>query len=189
MLTQTATSQVGTLITADELQTLGDIGPCELIEGRLVKMSPTGVEHGIYESNFAVQINIFATQHNLGKVMTGEVGLYIARTPDTVRAADVLFISNETSSKRQKKAGYLDVAPELIVEILPPDDRWSDVIQKLRDYFSIGVKLVWVANPADKTVYSYRSTTDVREFGEADALIGDDVLPGFSVPVASLFRD
>jgi Uma2 family endonuclease len=65
----------------------------------------------------------------------------------------------------------------------------SDVTQKLREYFGIGVQLVWIADPVSRTVYAYRSLTDVREFGEADSLTGDDVLPGFSVPVAQLFED
>jgi Uma2 family endonuclease len=83
----------------------------------------------------------------------------------------------------------LDVAPELIVEILSPDDRWSEVKQKLKEYFAIGVQLVWVADPADKTIYAYRSLTDVREFTEKDTLTGDEVLPGFSVLVADLFEE
>ncbi len=125
----------------------------------------------------------------MGKVRVGEVGIYIRRNPDTVRAADVAYISNDRYAQRKKKRGYLDVAPDLVVEIMSPDDRWSEVTQKLREYFSIGVRLVWVADPAVRTVYAYRSLTDVREFTEADTLPGDDVLPGLSVPVASLFEE
>ena len=72
---------------------------------------------------------------------------------------------------------------------MSPDDRWSEVTQKLREYFSIGVRLVWVADPATRTVYAYRSLTDVREFSETATLTGDDVLPGFSVPVSALFEE
>ena len=75
------------------------------------------------------------------------------------------------------------------MEILSPDDRWSELTQKLREYFAIGVRLVWVADPAARTVFAYRSLTDVREFTEKDNLPGDDVLPGFSAPVASLFAE
>ena len=89
----------------------------------------------------------------------------------------------------KQKGGYLDVAPELVVEIMSPSDRGSDVKQKLREYFSIGVRLVWVADPTDRTVEAYRSLTDLREFKEAENLTGDEVLPGFSVSVASLFEE
>jgi Uma2 family endonuclease len=189
MAVQTAQPQTETLLTGEELLAMGDIGPCELIEGRLVKMSPTGDPHGGYESNFDEYLKAFIRKHRLGKLRVGEVGIYIRRNPDTVRAADVIFISNERYAKRQRKEGYLEVAPELVVEIMSPDDRWIDVTAKLRDYFSIGVKLVWVADPADRTVYAYRSMTEVRAFSSADTLTSDDILPGFSVPVAALFEE
>jgi len=178
-----------TRLTGEEALALGDIGPYELIEGRIVYMSPTGDEHGGYESNFDEHIKAFVRKHNLGKVRVGEVGIYTHREPDTVRGADVAFISHARYAQRLKKTGFLDVAPELVVEIMSPDDRWTEIKQKLREYFSIGVKLVWVADPTDKTVYAYRSLTDVREFTENDALTGDEVLPGFSVKVAELFEE
>ena len=189
MVVQSAPPQTQTLVSGDELLAMGDIGSCELVEGRIVRMSPTGDEHGGYENNFAFHISGFVRQQGLGKVRVGETGFYTRRNPDTVRAADVAFISNERYAQRKSKAGFLDVAPDLIVEIMSPDDRWSEVKQKLREYFSIGVKLIWVADPSDLTVYAYRSLTDVREFTAADTLTGDEVLPGFSVPVASLFED
>ena len=62
-------------------------------------------------------------------------------------------------------------------------------MQKLREYFAIGVKLVWVADPQARRVYTYRSLTDVHEFTEQDDLPGENVLPGFSVSVAQLFEE
>lgn len=175
------------LITGEELAMMGDIGPCELIEGRVVPMSPTGDEHGRVEANIGAELLVFVRSRKLGQVRVGEVGIYTRRNPDTVRAADVLFISNERYAQI-KSSGYLDVAPDLVVEVLSPSDSWIDVTQKLREYFAIGVRLVWVANPQTRSVYAYRTLTDVREFTENDDLPGDDVLPGFSVKVAQLFE-
>ena len=152
-------------------------------------MSPTGYKHGRYEGRFYKYLEAFVKPKQLGEVAVGEVGIYIRRNPDTVRAADVAFISNERYAQQKQEEGFLEVAPELIVEVMSPDDRWSDVKQKWREYFSIGVKLVWVADPMARTVSAHRSLTDVREFTEADSLTGDDVLPGFSVAVASLFEE
>ena len=189
MAIELAPPQTETLLTGEKALALGDIGPYELIEGRIVYMSPTGVRHGDYEGNFYEHLKAFVRQHKLGKVVVGEVGVYIRRNPDTVRGVDVAFISTERYAQRQQTSGFLDVAPELIVEILSPDDRWNEVKQKLKEYFSIGVKVVWVADPADKTVTAYHSLTDMREFTLADALTDDDVLAGFSVSVAELFED
>jgi Uma2 family endonuclease len=175
-------------ITGEELATMGDIGPCELIEGRIMPMSPTGDEHGKIVANIGAELLTYVRSHKLGKVRVGEVGIYTRRNPDTVRGADVLFISNERYVQR-KSPGYLDVAPDLVVEILSPNDRWTETTQKLREYFAIGVHLVWVADPQARSVYAYRALTDVREFTENDDLPGDDVLPGFSVKVAQLFEE
>ena len=125
----------------------------------------------------------------LGKVFVGEVGVYTQRNPDRVRAADALFVSNDTYARRSDGAAYLDVAPELVVEILSPHDTVMDLTEKLREYFAIGVKLVWVPDPRARRVLAFRSLTDVRELAEADQLPGDDVLPDFAASVATLFDE
>jgi Uma2 family endonuclease len=181
------TATEGKLFTAEELAVMRDTGPCELINGRIVPMTPTGDEHGAIEANIAAELRAYARDHNLGKVRSGEVGVFVRRNPDTVRAADVLYISHERYARKTSSV-FLDVEPELIVEILSPNDSWTEVTQKLRDYFAIGVRMVWVVDPAARTIYAYRSLTDIREFTASDLLPGDDVLPGFSVPVARLFE-
>ena len=177
------------LITGEELALLPDLGPCELVNGRIVPMSPTGGEHGRIESNFGEAISSFARARNLGKVFVGEVGIFTRRGPDTVRGADVAYLSNERYERLRSKQGFLDVAPDLVVEVLSPHDSAAGLTQKLREYFAIGVRLVWVADPDARAVLAYRSLTDVREIRETDRLTGDDVLPGFEVPVASLFEE
>ncbi|MBC8074964.1 MAG: Uma2 family endonuclease [Chloroflexales bacterium] len=150
--------------------------------------TPAADEHGGVELVVGVVLYNFVKEHKLGKVRVGETGVYTGRNPDTVRGLDVLFISNERYAQKKSKS-FLDVAPDLAVEILSPGNTWEEMIQKMREYFSIGIKLVWIVSPTARTVFAYRSLTDVREFTDADDLPGDDVLPGFSVPVASLFED
>jgi Uma2 family endonuclease len=176
------------LITGEKLAEMGDIGPCELVEGRIVPMSPTGDDHGGIEANIVLFLFGFVRTHKLGKVRVGESGVYTRRNPDTVRDMDACFISNERFAQKQS-ASFLDVAPDLVVEILSPNDRSIVMNQKLREYFSIGVRLVWVLDPQARSVYAYRSLTDVREFTADADLPGDDVLPGFAVKVAQLFED
>ncbi|HLE30666.1 MAG TPA: Uma2 family endonuclease [Anaerolineales bacterium] len=174
------------LYTGEEVLALGDIGPYELVEGRIIPMSPTKHKHGRYEITFATILNNFVKQNRLGEVQGGEVGIYVRRNPDTVRAADVLFISNERLAKANPD-GFLDVAPELVVEIVSPDDRWTEIRQKIREYFSAGVNVVLVIDPSERTVTIYRSLTHLRELTVNDILTLEDILPGFSVPVVELF--
>ncbi len=97
-----------------------------------------------------------------------------------------------TSQERYDRRGatpFLDVPPDLIVEILAPGNSWLDTMQKVREFFSIGVRLVWLVDPLSKSVFAYRSITDVREFTLDDQLPGDDVLPGLSVAVRDIFAE
>ncbi len=183
-----APPKVETRVTGEELSAMGDIGPCELVEGEIIKMSPTGEKHGYVEFNLGGELRAFVRQHKLGRISGGETGIFTHRNPDTVRGADIVYISNERYAQR-KSSSFLDVAPELVVEIMSPDDRWSDVTKKLEEYFSIGVRLVWVVDPESESIYAYRSLTDVRHFTKNDTLPGDDVLSGFGVSVADLFAD
>jgi Uma2 family endonuclease len=176
------------LITGEEFSAMTELGRAELVEGKVIKMPPPKSKHGTVENNISFFITSFVRGHKLGKVVTGESGVYIRRNPDTVRGMDVAYISNERWTQQADPDGYLEIAPDLVVEVLSPDDRWTAVTQKLKEYFSIGVRLVWIADPEAKTVFSYRTLTDVREFTEQDTLSGDDVLPEFNVEVSHLFE-
>jgi len=180
---------IGRLITGKELAAMTDIGRCELIEGRIVKMPPPKNKHGRFEAKLSLLIGNFVNQHQLGHTFVGETGVYIRRNPDTVRGMDVAFVSHARWAQQRDKDDYLEVAPDLIVEILSPDDRWPAVNRKLRDYFAIGVRLVWVVDPEERIIYVHHSVADIRELTEQDTLTGDDVLPGFSVPVAEVFAE
>lgn len=175
------------LITGKGLLAMGDIGPCELIDGRIIPMTPTGDEHGTIELNLASELRAFVRQNKLGRVTGGEVGIYIRRRPDRVRAADIAFISAKRLPKPVK--GFLNVAPELVVEIMSPDDRWQDVREKLTDYFSIGVERVWIVEPQNRKVLVFSATTEVEEYDEEETLRGEGALEGFAVKVADLFAE
>jgi Uma2 family endonuclease len=177
-------------ITGEELHAMGDIGPCELVRGRIIWASPCYPEHGIVVSNFTHELRVFADSRGSGKVMSGEVGLYTQRGPDTVRGGDVIFISAERYArwKKEAKSGFLDIAPELVVEVFTSTPGRKKLGEKLEEYFQIGVQRVWVANIARRTVKAYRSPDEYRVFGIHDVLEDDEVLPGFRVEVRKLLE-
>lgn len=174
-------------ISGEEFARMTDLEHCELVQGRIVQMTSPGFAHGEVEVNIGAEIRAFVRRHKLGRVSGGEAGIYTKRHPDTVRGADVIFISHERYA--QKSPGpFLDVAPELIVEVLSPSNTHSEMMQKLREYFHIGVRLVWIVDTEACCVYAYRALTDMREFQADDELPGDDVLPGFALKVAAIFE-
>ena len=167
---------------------MGDIGPCELMDGRLVLMSPVGGKHGFVEFKLGRKLGNFVEEKKLGWIVGGEAGIYIRRNPDRIRGADIAFISKQRLPN-QPTEGFLEVVPELVVEVISPNDSWEDVRRKLEDYFSIGVQRVWVVEPENRAVLVYRSITEMQRLGEGDTLVGEGVLEGFTLPVASLFEE
>ena len=184
-----AVTPAARLITGEELARMPGGEPCELVEGRIVPVSPGGVEHSLVTANAFRMLDAFARQGRLGRVLTGEVGFYTRRDPDTVRGADVVLISTERYERRTRTLTFLDVAPELVVEVLSVQDTVMDLTDKLREYFAAAVSLVWVVDPRARRVYAYRSLIDLRELTETDTLSGEDILHGFTARVAALFEE
>lgn len=180
-------------ITGEALFQMGTIGPCELIDGRIVPMVPPGGVHGELEARVTFALTSFVRQHRCGRVLAGEVGIYTQRNPDRVRGADVAFISNERLTGKLP-VGYLHMAPDLVVEIVSPFDRWTDIQEKVGEYVALGVQRVWVVDPRvvdprQRVVLVYRSVTEVETYAENALLLGEGALQGFAVTVASLFED
>ncbi len=182
----TTTTVPETLVSAEELYEMGDIGPCELIEGRIIKMSPTKTTHGRLESRLDRWLGNFVEANDLGEVMTGETGIYTKRNPDTVRGADILFISHGRL-KMATPDKFLDVAPELVIEILSPSDRWKDMEKKIAEYFAIGVEWVWVVDPKKKAVMVFSSSETMKVYKEGDVLSGESISKGFQLDISKFF--
>ncbi|MGH9199522.1 MAG: Uma2 family endonuclease, partial [Acidimicrobiia bacterium] len=164
------------LITGDELACMPDRGPCELVDGRIVPMSPTSPQHGRIELNIAFALREFVRSQNLGTVMTGEVGIFTKHNPDRVRGADVLFMSHGQYARRTAGRAFLDIAPELVVEILSAENAHVDMGQKVREYLSIGVRLVLIVDPDTRTITAHHPSGPVQRFREPELVPCDEAL-------------
>ena len=154
----------------------------ELVRGRLVVREPPGTRHGIIAASLGYHLSSFVRNHGLGIVAAQDTGFKIGSDPDTVRAPDVAFIGRERSGLIRDR-GYAELAPDLLAEILSPDDRPAEVLAKIADWLEAGTKLVWVVDPDRSEVRVYRRDGSLSVLHEDDALDGEDVLPGFGCPV------
>ncbi len=175
-------------VTGDELLRMPGLDACELVAGRVVRMTPTSPARGRIEVNVAAALKQFVRTRNLGVVMAGEVGVFTRRNPDTVRAPDVLYLSRERDARRRRPHGFLDVAPELVVEILSPTDRPDPLRRKLGEYLAAGVRVVWVIDPATRTVQIHHDGGEPVSLEVGAVVTGEDVLPGFEMPVDDIFE-
>jgi len=165
----------------------GDVS-FELHHGRLVAVSPPGAIHGNLQSRIATALTTQGEMKGHGKAYT-EVAVVLARSPDHVVGADAAFISKRSLPARQTSEGYLETIPELVVEIRSKNDTTSEIKERVADYLKAGVQLVWVVDADSEDVAEHRPNTEPRVLTTADVLTCEDIIPGFRLSLADLFRE
>jgi len=176
------------LLTAEELLRLNVPNKrTELVCGVLVVREPAGYQHGDVAMRLAAAIFAHVDARGLGRVFAAETGFTLARNPDTVRAPDVAFISAARLPDPPPR-GFAELAPDLAVEVLSPDDRPGEVLAKVADWLNAGTRLVWVVDPIRFSARVYRADGSESMLGETEVLRGEDVLPGFEFDLGALFR-
>ena len=176
------------LMTADELLKLPrGQWRYELVEGELRQVSPAGYDHGKIAARLTAVLGQYVEEHELGDICTAETGFKLKSAPDTVRAPDVAFIGQARVAEVSSARGYGHGAPDLAVEVISPNDKVSEVEEKVAEWLSAGAKQVWVVSPKLRTVTVYRSLTDIKTLTENDTLDGGQLVPGFRYPLVRLF--
>ena len=175
-------------ITAEELLDMpDDSSRHELVRGELRKMAPAGNAHGYVAMNVGVSLGVHVKANNLGRVYAAETGFKLASNPDTVLAPDAAFVRQERLDKAGETSGYWPGAPDLVVEVVSPNDRHSDVVEKALAWLEAGCRMVLVADPERRTVTVYRSLLEIRILTGCDAIDGAGVVPGWKLPLAEIF--
>jgi len=178
------------LYTAQDLWVLshagGEAKRLELAGGEIVEMAPTGGLHGLVTMELSRLIANYVREQGLGVVIAAETGFILAANPYTVRAPDIAFIARDRVPKPIPPR-YFSLAPDLAVEVVSPSDVAQDVRRKVIDFLQAGTRLVWVVYPETQTVDVYRPGQDVRVVDAQGTLQGEDVLPGFELPLREVF--
>jgi Uma2 family endonuclease len=157
----------------------------ELVQGRLIVREPAGWLHGRVAMNLGIELGVHAKRLGAGAVFAAETGFKLASNPDTVRAPDVAFIAKDRLPSRDTR-GYPALAPDLVVEVLSPDDRPGEVLAKVGDWLSAGCRMVWVVDPERRVARVYRHDGTEAMVVETGTLDGEDVLLGFSCELATI---
>ena len=160
-----------------------DLEGYEYVKGELIPMPPTSGEHGDISTNLFLFLGPHVRENQLGRVYTSDTGFKIG---DRFLIPDIAFVSTKRLPDDRRKA--FSIPPDLAVEIVSPTDVLFRVFEKALTYLSGGTQLVWVIEPVAKTVTVYRSETDIKTLTREDTLTGEDVVEGFSCPVAQLFE-
>jgi Uma2 family endonuclease len=158
------------IFTYEDIDSLPE-GNYEIIDGERVDMTPTMFRHGKFEGIFYELLRKHLKDK--GYIAVGEVGIVISRNPFRLRAADVVYISKETSPV--EPVGMLEIPPDLIIKIISEDNTANYINDKVKDYLSIGARRIVLVDPFTETVtvfqrgkkeagyYSFDDTFDLIE--------------------------
>jgi Uma2 family endonuclease len=170
----------------EDLLSMPDRGRYELVDGQLLERN-VSYDTSVIGLVLNARLAMYVLAHKLGWVAQSDAGLQIFdRSPRKVRFADGSFLSITRMPNRPPR-GHLRIAPDLTIEIVSPHDEAAEVEQKVAEYFDAGVRLVWVVYPATRSVMVYRPGGKETRLSDSDLLTGEDVVPGFEMPVAEIF--
>lgn len=186
-----ATRAFEKLMTAEDLLKLPDDGSTlyELDRGRLVCMCPASLLSSVVAGRILAALTAFVARLRLGVVAGADGGYRLVSGPDTLRAPDVSFVRRERLPGGRLRPGFFAGAPDLAVEVLSPSDRYADVTRKVGQYFAAGTRLVWVVDPAARTAVVFHPGVSPVTLDPDGALDGEDVVPGFRLPLVELWED
>jgi Uma2 family endonuclease len=160
---------------------------CELIDGVLVEKAH-GFPEAVLTSFLVAELFGHSRRYNLGVVL-GPAGT-IELLPGRIRYPSIAFTAWDHLPNRElPREDIPRIVPNLAVEIVRAANTPGEMALKRRDYFTAGVEIVWEVDPDTRTVNVYTSETDFSTLAIGDTLDGAPVLPGFTLPVATLFAE
>lgn len=159
----------------------------ELVDGIPKEKGPESMEHSYIALNLGGELRAHVKSKKLG--ITLESSAVYRMNEGNTRKPDVSFVTKERLPEKQLSTEPFDGAPDLAVEVISPTDIWWEILKKLNQYFASGCRLVWLISPFDKTVLVYRADRPSHFLQAGDSLDGEDVVPGFTMPVAELFAE
>lgn len=143
-----------------------------------------GARHGRVGARLLTFINYHVFKHDLGVVYGPDTSFKMERNE---RLPDISFVSINRIPEEGDPEGIWQIAPDLAVEVISPNDIYTKVMNKVFDYLDEGVKQVWLIYPERKLLTIYSSMTESETLTENDLLTCEELLPGFSCKVGDLF--
>ncbi len=183
-----ATTPIGEkLLTADEFLRLCErrIVRGELVKGVVRETLPAGGEHSEIKIALASTLAGHVRPCRVGRISIG-AGVLLERNPDTVREPDVAYFSAVTLPLDLKVRGFYEVVPDLVVEVVSPNDSPQYVAERVTMWLRHSVSLVWAVYPVARTVAAHPQDGPALVYMEDDELDGGNVLPEFRCAVRDI---
>jgi Uma2 family endonuclease len=157
----------------------------EIVNGQPEEKEMAGAKHGGVGHRLGRRLGLFVEDHQLGEVYGPDTTFLIG---ENQRLPDIAFVSAARMPAEGEPDGIWEIAPDLAVEVISPNDVYDKVEDKVWEYFAAGVKQVWLVSLGKRTITVYRSPVDPVVFTEDQELVSEDLLPGFRCRLSEIFR-
>jgi Uma2 family endonuclease len=176
-----------TLLTVEQFEQLPEEEHYryELDHGELIEVACATYEHNQIRGCLESSLRLFLTGRQIGEAVA-EQEFRIGK--DTVRRPDVAFLRAEVAARIDKSKSILAVVPDVVAEIVSPNDTAQQLMHKVHQLLESGCRCVWVIYPAERKVHAYGQNDRVQVLGVGKNLEAPELLPGFSLPVSQLFE-
>jgi Uma2 family endonuclease len=154
----------------------------------LIIMSPTGGETGNHNFEIAADLAIWNRQNRLGVCFDSSTCFSLPNGGD--RSPDVSWIKQERwdALTPEEKEKFPPIAPDFVLELMPPTDSLKKTQEKMQEYMDSGVKLGWLINRKTRRVEIYRLRQPVEVLESPTQLSGEDILPGFVLNLQNVWN-
>lgn len=160
-------------------------GRYEIVYGEIKERSMPSPIHGRIQLKIGAKLLSYVEDNKLGAVYTETMFEF---AENLSRIPDIAFVSfGRFPESGEDKSSRWHIAPDLAVEVVSPTDDYEDVQEKITEYFTFGVRQVWIISPESKTLTVYFSRTEVKILTEADELVGEEILSGFRLKLSEIF--
>lgn len=173
------------LVTVEEFAMMPLEGIWELVDGEPIELMASGGRSGWITLRIASPLKRFASSRQAGWVFSAETGFVLFPDRQTVRSPDVSVVLRDRLAEPPDT--FVPLAPDLAVEVLSPSDRMADALGKVGMYLDAGVRLIWLVDPAKRTVTIFRPEAPPMTLGDGEMIDGGDVLLEFAFSVSEIF--
>lgn len=174
--------------TAEQFGEIDEDGRFDLIDGEVIRLSPSKPLHGNVASRIVQQLGNYADALALGSVFTAEAGFLVAHNPDSVLCPDAAFVRHARLPDKSLWTSFFPFAPDIAVEVLSPSERRRQIERKVALYLAAGAAMVWLVDPSKHSITVHQLDKPPSTLREGDTLDGGEALPGFILPLTDLFR-
>ena len=181
-----ATSPALTIKDLQQLQAASPDLRMELVNGDIRVMSPSGGESDAVSARFIARLVIWVEDRRLGQVFGSSAGFVLPNKTKDVRSPDAAFVRADRLPKIP--TSYIEVVPDLMVEVRSPTDSLTQLRQKIQDFLTVGTQVGILVDPKSRTVEIYRPGQNAPQvLQDGDVLTVPDLLPGWSVAISDLW--